>query len=101
MRVQNFECTFENLFRQVRTVAVECNRSQLKISSEVRKHRSETRGETFTFLSHHFCSRACLLRELVHVKVGTHDGDIHIAKRLRQSQRVVEKATIKCSGIAL
>ena len=52
MRGQHFERVFEYRTRQMWTVAVEGNDASLMIllSAKVRKHRSEARSKTFTFL---------------------------------------------------
>jgi hypothetical protein len=69
MRGQRFECIFENGTRQVWAVAVEGDRASLMcaplmifplmILREVRKHRSETRGQAFAFLRNYARFVAC------------------------------------------
>ena len=47
---QRFERVFENGTRQVWAVAVECDDAPLMTFCEMRKHRNEACGKTFTFL---------------------------------------------------
>ena len=81
---QRFERVFENRTRQVWAVAVEGNDASLMTFSmivrEVRKHRSEACGKTFTFLRNYAHFAACQLRQLVYVRVRAHDGNFHIAQ---------------------
>src|ERR1700746_2083541 len=88
MRGQRVERIFENRTRQVRAVGVEGNHASsmgvalmllsliifssrifaLIIWREVRNHRSEGCGKTFTFLRNHACFLAGQLRQLVDVR---------------------------------
>ena len=77
---QRFERVFENRTRQVWAVAVEGNDASLMIFCEVRKHRSEACGKTFTFLRNYAHFVACQLGQLVYIGVRAHDGNFHIAQ---------------------
>src|SRR5882757_6301927 len=77
---QRFERVFENRTRQVWAVAVEGNDASLMTFCEVRKHRSEARSKTLTFLRNNARFVACQLRQFVYVRVGAHDGNFHIAQ---------------------
>src|SRR5271168_5068411 len=86
---QRFECVFENRTRQVWAVAVEGNNASLRCVRsmtfcEVRKHRSEACSKTFPVLRNYARFVVCQLRayqprQLVYVRVRTHDRNFHIA----------------------
>src|SRR5882724_350332 len=77
---QRFERVFENRTRKMRAIAVEGNGASLMTFCEVRKHRSEACGKTFTFLRNYHRFVACQPRQLVYVRVRAHDGNFHIAQ---------------------
>src|SRR6266478_3336159 len=77
---QRFERVFENRTRQMWAVAVEGNGASLTTLREMRKHRSEARSYTFTFLCNYARCVACQPRQLVYVRVRAHDGNFHIAQ---------------------
>src|SRR6476661_3257850 len=76
-RGQRFERIFENRTRQVWAVTVEGDGASLMTLCEVRKHRIEACGKTFTCLRNHARFAACQLRQLVYVRVRAHDGNFH------------------------
>src|SRR5690242_1795821 len=97
MRRYGFECSLQNRHRQVWTIAVEGNGGSLMFSWEVRKHRSETRSQTFTFLRNYGRFFTSQLHQLVYVRARAHDGDFHISQRPGQCQCVVKKTAIEIS----
>ena len=80
MRGQGFERVFENSTRQVWAVAVESNGASLMIFCEVRKHRCEGGGKTYTFLGNYARCVACQLRQFFYVRLWAHDGNFHIVR---------------------
>src|SRR5437660_12615343 len=102
---QRFERVFENRTRQVWTVAVEGNGASLMgvpsmifslmIWREVRKHRSEACGKTFTFLGNYARFTACQPRQLVYVRIRAHDRNIHIDHCMTQRQCVVHTTSLE------
>ena len=72
---QTFKRIFENRVWEVWAVAVEGDDAPLMTCCEVRKHRSQTRGKTLTFLRNHPLSAACEVGKLVNIRFWAHDGN--------------------------
>src|ERR1700757_5078795 len=77
---QHLERFFEHRTRQVWAVAVESNGASVMVLREVRKHGSEARRKTFTFLGNYADFVARQLPQFVYVRVGAHDGNFDIAQ---------------------
>ncbi len=78
----------------MRAVAVEGNDSLVAASCKVCEHGVKARAEALTRLRHDTHCPYCA-RKLLNVGHGAHNGNFHMIESLRESYRVVQKASVQ------